>query len=314
LRNILGGLVIRLTKQHMEEKNFDIDWLAKRYPFDVEARNKTVEQKAIDYLKKDQPLVIVDLGAGTGSNCLYFLDKLKQDQSWIFIEKDPQLAPALIHRLEEYATFHKYKWSYINGVYEMLTPFKKVTFKVISDTFFKIDQLVDLSKVDLVVANAVFDLLSKVQISQFLDQLTSNKIACLFTLHYTGMRFKPEDPFDQAYIDLYDEHMVRPQSFGQAMGKLAAAHVAQTLEDANYTLEKGESTWNIKEDDIKMHYYLLNFMDNALSELQYTDELQAYFPKWFQRKKDLIITRKQSLEVKHIDLFACSSKEKVVDK
>lgn len=289
----------------MEENNFDIDWLAERYPFDVEARNKTIEQTAIDYLKTDQPVVIVDIGAGTGSNCLYFLDKLKQDQSWIFIEKDPKLAPALIHRLEEYATFHKYKWSHTDGVYQMLTPFKKVTFKVISDTFFKLGQLIDLSRVDLVVANAVFDLLSKVQISSFLEQLSSNNIACLFTLNYTGMRFIPEDPFDQAYIDLYNAHMERPQSFGHAMGKQAAVYVAQVLEETQYTLHKGESIWRIMEDDIKMHYYLLNFMDNALSELTYPAELQKSFPKWLKRKKDLIITRRQGLEVNHIDLFAC---------
>lgn len=288
----------------MEENNFDIDWLAERYPFDVEARNKTVEQAAVDYLKTDGPVVIVDVGAGTGSNCLYFLDKLQQDQSWIFIEKDPALAPALINRLTEYASFHKYNWSLKDGVYEMLTPFKKVTFKIISDTLFKIGQIVDLSTVDLVVANAVFDLLSKVQISQFLDQLTQNKVACLFTLHYTGMRFIPEDPFDQSYIDLYDGHMMRPQSFGQALGKMAAAHIVQRFEEANYTLQKGDSSWNVMQDDIKMHYYLLNFMESALSELSYPTELQDYFPKWLKYKKELIITRQQRLEVMHLDLFA----------
>lgn len=289
----------------MEENNFDIDWLAERYPFDAEARNKPVEQAAIDYLKTDQPVVIVDVGAGTGSNCLYFLDKLKQDQSWTFIEKDPTLAPALINRLADYAAFHKYSWSLKDGVYEMITPFKKVTFNVFSDNLLKIDQLVDLSKVDLVVANAVFDLLSKIQISQFLDQLLQNKIACLFTLHYTGMRFTPEDPFDQAYIDLYDGHMIRPQPFGQAMGKMAAAYIAQTFEEANYKLQKGDSSWNVREDDVKMHYFLLNYMENALSELSYPTELQNYFPKWLQRKKELIITRQQGLEVKHLDFFAC---------
>ncbi len=291
----------------MEENNFDIDWLAERYPFDVEARNKTIEQAAVDYLKTDEPVTIVDVGAGTGSNCLYFLDKLQQDQSWIFIEKDKALAPALINRLTEYASFHKYDWSLKDGVYEMLTPFKKVSFKIISDNFSKIDQLVDLSEIDLVVANAVFDLLSKVQISQFLDQLTQNKVACLFTLHYTGMRFVPEDPFDQAYIDLYDSHMMRQQSFGQALGKMAAAHLVQTFETANYNLQTGDSAWNILQDDIKMHYYLLNFMESALSELSYTEELKAYFPKWLKRKKELIITRQQGLEVMHLDLFACHS-------
>ena len=127
----------------------------------------------------------------------------------------------------------------------------------------------------------------------------------MFTLNYTGMKFTPEDPFDQSYIDLYDTHMERPQSFGKAMGKMAAAHILHSFERSNYTLHKGESSWNIMEEDIKMHYYLLNFMDNALSELQYATELQEYLPKWLKHKKDLVITRKQVLEVMHTDLFAC---------
>jgi len=44
-------------------------------------------------------------------------------------------------------------------------------------------------------------------------------------------------------------------------------------------------------------------MENALSELQYTTELEEYLPKWLKRKKDLVITRKQVLEVMHIDIF-----------
>ena len=52
-----------------EKENFDIDWLSERYPFDVEARDKALESKVIAHLAKKSSITLVDVGAGTGSNC-----------------------------------------------------------------------------------------------------------------------------------------------------------------------------------------------------------------------------------------------------
>lgn len=286
----------------MEENNFDADWLNERYPYDVEARNKTIEILALDYLKEKKSLILVDIGAGTGSNCFYFLDKIEQDQSWIFIEKDPILAPILVKRLEEYATFHKYQWSSKRDRYEIKTPTKTVDFRIISDSFLDIARLIDLSKVDLLLANAVFDLFSKEQINDFLLPIIEEKIACLFTLNYSGMRFLPEDPFDYAYIELYEAHMERPQFFGQAAGKMAMDCLVDSFSKGDYQIDTGKSTWHILEEDIKMHYYILSFMENSLDTMTFKESLKEQFSNWLRRKKDLIITRQQQLLVDHVDL------------
>ena len=55
----------------MEEENTYANWLNDRYPFDSEARDKSLEAKVMDYLKPKEALQLVDVGAGTGSNTLY---------------------------------------------------------------------------------------------------------------------------------------------------------------------------------------------------------------------------------------------------
>ena len=72
----------------MEEENTYANWLNDRYPFDSEARDKSLEAKVMDYLKPKEALQLVDVGAGTGSNTLYLMDKIKSNQHWYLIEQN----------------------------------------------------------------------------------------------------------------------------------------------------------------------------------------------------------------------------------
>ena len=287
----------------MEEDNFNADWLNERYPYDAEGRNKIVETAALDYLKDKTTLNLVDIGAGTGSNCLYLMDKLDQDQVWTFIEQDAALNPILEKRLKDYAAYHKYQWEESGTGYHIQAPSKKLTFQIRNASLLDLPDLVDLSKVDLLLANAVFDLFAYEQLERFLQSILQYHIPCLFTMNYQTMVYTPEDPFDQSYISLYEAHMERTQDFGQAMGKQAGKILTTWFKQANWEVTQGEGDWHLLEDDIKMHYYLLNFMDVALEELDFDGNLKAQFPKWLQRKKDLIITRRQQLRIGHLDLF-----------
>jgi len=170
----------------------------------------------------------------------------------------------------------------------------------------EIGQLVPLEKIDLVLANAVFDLFSKEQIQQFLNPILQKEIACYFTLNYKSQSFHPEDPFDKTYISLYEDHMERPQATGNATGKMVGNYLAECLETFQ-TVEQAISSWQIQKEDIKMHYYLLSFMENAIQELVLQEEVRTLLPKWIQRKKDLVITRQLELEVQHWDIFSYPS-------
>lgn len=286
-----------------EEENFDIDWLKERYPYDVEARNKELETKVLTELGKKEQVTIVDVGAGTGSNCLYFVEQLKQNQKWYLIEQNELLSTATVRRLREYATYHKYEFEKRKKGIKITSLTKTIEIILINDSFLNTEKLVDLKKVDIVIANTVFEQYSKQQFDEFAQVLIKYKKPFYATLNYQQMAFEPEDPFDDVFISLYNEYKERPQVMGKTMGKNASRLMLDIFESAQWKTEEVESPWRVEQNDIKMHYYLLNFMENALAEMQLAENKQHNFAKWVQRKKDLIITQRQQLEIYHTDIF-----------
>lgn len=290
----------------MEEENVYANWLNERYPFDSEARNKEVESVVLSHLNKKQTVRLVDVGAGTGSTALYLLDKIKGNQNWYFIEQDASFEKVLMRRLKEYAGFHKYTWERANGKAQIITPSKQLSFQFIKGSLLDLERLLSIKEVDLILANAVFDLFTQQQIQSFLAPILDRAIACYFTLNYRSMSFHPEDPFDSKFISLYEQHMERPQAMGRATGKQVGPALEKIMNNSGRVIS-GISTWHIQREDIKMHYYLLNFMENAIQELPLTEDIRALLPKWIQRKKDLIITRQLELKIDHLDIFHLSS-------
>jgi len=289
-----------------EKENFDIDWLSERYPFDVEARNKALESKVVAHLAEKSSITLVDVGAGTGSNFLYFVEQLPQSQKWYLVEQNESLKKATIRRLKDYASYHKYNFERKKDTVKITSIKRDITVTILNDSLLNLAELIDLKKVDLVLANAVFDLFSAAQIDQLVSLITQNKLAFYHTLSYEGMTFNPTDPFDEVFIDTYNEHMERPQAFGKALGRHASQYMVKSFEAAKSTVQSAPSKWQIEAVDIKMHYYLLNFMENALGEMDLAPAIQQNFKKWIQRKKDLIITGQQRLEIAHLDVFVTS--------
>ena len=287
----------------MEEQNAYANWLNDRYPFDSEARNKPLEDKVLDYLKPKQDLQLLDVGAGTGSNTLYLMDKIKSNQHWYLVEQNPSFKNIFFRRIEDFSNFHKYEWTRSNNKIQISTPTKELSFEFIEGSLLEVAQLLPLENIDLVLANAVFDLFSKQQIQQFLNPILQKEIACYFTLNYKSQSFLPEDPFDSTYISLYEDHMERPQAMGTATGKMVGPYLSECLETFQI-VEQAISTWQIQKEDIKMHYYLLSFMENAIQELALQEEVKSLLPKWIQRKKDMVITRQLELRVQHWDIFS----------
>lgn len=288
----------------MEEiENFDRDWLNERYPFDVAARDKSLETKVLSDLRTNENLVLVDVGAGTGSNTLYFVEKLPQSQHWWLVEQNEALRDATFRRLKDFAAYHKYEFTKKKHTVTIKTPTKVIKVTVLTDSLFNLAQLVPLKKVDLVMANAVFDLFTKVQLEKWVALLQQHQLPFYTTLTYQSMAFQPEDTFDSTFIDLYNQHMERPQESGRAMGKNAANHLVALLQK-NREVATAESTWHVESEDIKMHYYLLNFMENALDEMNLSTSVANNFERWVQRKKDLIIMRQQRLLIRHLDVYS----------
>lgn len=287
----------------MSQTGFETGWLNERFRFDNAARNPPVEQAFLQFLSAKQSITIVDIGSGTGANCLYFLEKSEHDQQWFLVEKDSRFAQPTIQKLVEFAERSGYDFQTLEDLFKIETVTKKVSISLVKDDFFRLPELVDLKKVDVVMAAAVFDLLSEDQFIALADNIFSNQIALLTTLNYTGMSFQPELSLDKKYIALYESHMNRRQDFGKAMGKNAAVFIEKYFHKKGYPFIKGESIWQVSPADLKMHDYLFGFMENSISQmLSEADEIHA-FQQWLSDKRSLSQNQLLAIEVQHVDFF-----------
>lgn len=293
----------------MTETDFNIDWLAERYRFDVAARSKAVEQACFQHFRQYDRLRIVDIGAGTGSNFLYLSPKFPQHQEWTFVELNTALLKAALDRIQRYAKLQGWSFDRNGNTMQFSTGKQQVSIKSKHGSFLELRELVTLGNVDLVTANAVFDLLSLKLFEQFWRQLIKYKLPLLATINYLGMAFAPQGERDDFFIKKYEAHMQREQRFGQSMGPDCVQQMQTVFKKQGVDYFSGNSTWQIGQQDTKMHQFLLQYLEEAVTELLTSPEESASFAAWLANKKTLLAAQELELTVFHQDLFVAPEYE-----
>jgi hypothetical protein len=253
-------------------------------------------------------LHISDVGSGTGSNLIYFLERFPQNQYWYLVEQDAVLNQFAFDRVVAFAKFKGYtilKFEFPN--IHLQKGKKEIYIEFINGSLLALDQILDLDQIDLVTAGAVFDLFSVNQFHAFAKLLLGHKCSLLTTLNYTSMRITPHDPASAHYIELYEAHMQRPQGFGKGMGKSCAQEMI-SLYKSNSTIELhfGESHWNLPPNAQTMHHFLLGFMKDSIESMIEATADKLIFKKWIEEKKRLSKSGSLRIDVNHIDIFAAS--------
>src|SRR5690606_22426775 len=99
---------------------------------------------------------------------------------------------------------------------------------------------------DLVVASALFDLVSEDWIDGLVERLVGAGIALLAMLNYSGtMRFWPPHPDDGAVLDAFNRHQRRDKGLGAAAGPEASALLASRFLARGWSVRRGESPWRL---------------------------------------------------------------------
>ncbi len=254
-------------------------WLETRYPFDSEGRHPVLESQVLTYLQGLQSPAVVDVGAGYGANYNYFAPKLTEAVNWHLLEHDPLLIEAM----------------------RAIVP-RRVN--LIEHSLLDISSAIDLPKMDLLMANAVFDLFSEAQFLTFAKPVFEAKLPMYLSLNYTGMGFEPENNDDAEMIALYEAHMQRPQSFGQAMGAEGPEKMKALLTELGYKVQMAPSYWHIGPENEVMQSYLLGFMESAIGEMLRSPEEQARLGDWIAEKRSALSLGALSMWVSHQDLWA----------
>ncbi|MEL6843077.1 MAG: hypothetical protein AAFP02_07660, partial [Bacteroidota bacterium] len=112
------------------------------------------------------------------ANYRYFSSKLSGQEQWSLLEHDPILIEAMQQDLPDSIQYIQHSLLDISGA-------------------------IDPATLDLVMANAVFDLFSRDQFYGFAERLAETKTPLYLSLNYTGMGFVPESKYDEEMIAYY---------------------------------------------------------------------------------------------------------------
>lgn len=284
------------------ETNFSTSWLAHRFAFDAEARNPLVEKIALKSLPHGQPARILDLGAGTGNNCRYFIPRIEQAQKWVLVELNADLRKEAMDSLSKLGEERGYQVQREHNRLMWEGP-KQVEIQLLDASFLQLDTILESETFDLALAGAVLDLLSKKLLVKLLDALHHRKIPLLATLNICGMKFDNATAEDMHYTKLYLQHMERPQPFGQALGSSCITFLKNWLGAQKRRFLIDSSDWIVDTAAHLMHEFILDYMANAVPELLQSEAEKMAFQDWTGSKRVLSKEEKLSLRVEHFDIF-----------
>ncbi|MFI9817630.1 methyltransferase domain-containing protein [Saccharothrix variisporea] len=205
---------------------FAPEWLALREDADAEARSGELADRARDLLAVNrEPLVIRDLGCGTGSMGRWLSARLGGPQHWVLHDRDP--------RLLELAG------ASLSGV---TVGTSGVTVETRLGDLTALGAA-DLAGASLVTASALLDLLTRDQVNSLAAACVEAGVPALFTLSVAGrVELDPADPLDARLQDAFNAHQRRDG----LLGPDAPAVAVEAFEGLGARVETRPSPWRLR--------------------------------------------------------------------
>ena len=302
---------------------FSSEWLSLREPIDHRSRNADIKSQVSKYfanflVSPDQPLKVLDLGCGTGSNLRAVASLLPDFQHWTLTDHDLNLLYAARDALQQWSdtqlldsgvelegldqvphsvsslSSHRNK----GEPRPMLLQYLGKTLKI---EFCQIDLAIDIEHLlgrsyDLVTAAAFFDLVSENWIKRFCENLQT---AFYTALTYNGVeQWLPECHVDRDVLKAFHQDQKRDKGFGNATGPLATEVLVAYLKANQFVSEVASSPWILKgRSDLALMQSLAVGSADAVRRTGVLQE--SVIKQWIERNKPI-----ERCEIGHCDLWA----------
>jgi hypothetical protein len=260
-------------------------WLGLREDADATARATDLLDPLRDQLPDMSPLVVCDLGAGTGAMGRWLARHLPGRQHWILWDRDPVLLRRAATTMVDTAA---------DGAAVTVATRQADIAELTAD---------DLTGAGLVTASALLDLLTRDQVDRIAAACVAASCPALLTLSVTGeVELTPPDPLDAELAATFNSHQRRRTGGHRLLGPDAvdAAERAFTRRDA--TVLARPSPWRLGPDQSAlMRQWLRSWVAAACAQ---RPDLTGAASAYLERRLAAVDAGELRVVVGHQDLLA----------
>jgi len=279
-------------------------WLEVREPADAAARSETLTRAIADALPADQPVRLLDLGTGTGSNIRYLASRLRGEQHWLALDRNVHLLTQLAERMSAWAAAAGYEWRTTDRCCLVRGPHFECHIETRERDLGSLDDHELFAGRHLVTAAALLDLVSEAWLRSLAAHCRTEGALALFAITYNG-RFTctPAEPEDDAVRDLMNRHQGRDKGLGgPAAGPDGALAAERCFVQAGYQVRREPSDWTLKRDQRDVQRLLIDGWAEAATEV--APNRAAVIADWRARRLAHVEAGRSSIVVSHDDLAA----------
>jgi hypothetical protein len=267
---------------------FTSQWLTLRESADAEARSTALLGPLREYLAgsatsatSGRPLVVRDLGCGTGSLGRWLSGRLQVPQHWILHDRDPALLA-------------------LAGA--SIGDGDAVTVETREGDLTRL-HAADLAGTSLVTASALLDLLTSEETDALAAACVEAGVPALLTLSVVGkVELAPADPLDDEIAAAFDAHQRRTRDGRRLLGPDAANAAAEAFERRGARVLLRASPWRLGADQAALAAEWLRGWVGAACEQR--PELAPRAADYLSRRLDACAAGELRIVVGHSDLLA----------
>jgi hypothetical protein len=260
-------------------------WLRLREPADAAARSPELVAELRPYLALERPVVVHDLGCGTGSMGRWLAPQLDGQQHWVLHDRDPDL---LAHAAAALPV-----GSADGDVVTVETRLDDVT-RLGPD---------DLRGASLLTASALLDMMTADELDRFVDTCGAARCPVLVTLSVVGrVELTPSDPVDDTVAEAFNNHQRRTTGGRTLLGPDAVAHAADAFAAHGFEVLLRPSPWSLGPEDSALTMEWLTGWVGAACEQR--PELVAATVDYTPHRVAAAAMGRLDVTLHHLDLLA----------
>ncbi|MER7456839.1 SAM-dependent methyltransferase [Micromonospora sp. NPDC126480] len=259
------------------------DWLTLREPADAAARDADLADRARAQLTGARPLVVHDLGSGTGSMGRWLAPRLPGPQHWVLHDGNAGLLARAAADLPPAAA---------DG--------SPVTVETRRGDLTRLTTA-DLAGASLVTASALLDMLTAEEVDRVAAACAARPT--LFALSVDGqVRFDPADPLDAELAGAFNDHQRRTVGGRTLLGPDAAGVAAAAFARHGADVTLRPSPWRLGPADAALAgEWLTGWLDAAGEQ---RPELTGPVTAYARRRRGDLAAGRMSVSIGHLDLLA----------